>query len=726
MALSAGQRFGPFELLACLGAGGMGEVWKACDSRLGRTVAIKFLHAANAGHLQREARAIASLNHPHICTVYDVGPDYLVMEYIQGKPLPASMPVEDAVRFAAQIADALAAAHSKGIIHRDLKPDNILVTSTGVKLLDFGLAKLQYSALASASQAITETMQGTVKGTIAYMSPEQAKGIPADARSDIFAFGLVFYEMLSGERAFQGKTAADLLAAILRDEPNLARAPQHMREIIGRCLCKSPAARFQSAEDLKAALDAASSRPVVSMPAAGSLSIAVLPFANMSPSKDDEFFSDGLTEEIISALARIPEVKVIARTSAFALKGKQDDIRGIAGKLGVTRVIEGSVRKAGNRIRVTAQLINAADGVHQWSRRYDRELNDVFAVQDEIAAAIAQALELTLAPRFASARREPPSLPAYEAYLRGRHLWNKRTAESLTRAIQYYQQALDHDPGMAAAFAGMADCYLILATLMITSPAIVVPRARAAVTRALELDPGSGEARATLASIRSFCDWDWEGAEHEFQRAIALEPNYSVARQWYGATLCSTGRLAEGREHLRAALQLDPLSPMVGTQLAVGYYLERRYADALRECASVLDLHPAFWVAWHWLGVCNQALGRPEDAIEHLTQATHLSVDSPMACASRGHALAQSGKKAEAERVLSDLQRRCESEYVPPYTLALICGGLGRNGDALRWLEQAHEERSPAIALWLRSEPRLDSLRSETRFQRILHSARLG
>jgi len=298
MSLSVGERLGPYELLALLGTGGMGEVWKAYDVRLDRTVAIKFLHAADTSTLQREARAIAALNHPHICTIYDIGLDYLVMEYIEGTTLPAPMAPDDAIRFAVQIADALAEAHAKGIIHRDLKPDNILVTATGVKLLDFGLAKLQRPAVSSESTTVTETIGGTLKGTIADMSPEQAQGKPLDVRSDIFSFGLVLYEMLSGERAFKGETPVDTIAAILRDEPKLLDAPKQLREIVECCLCKSPAGRFQSADELKAALQACVATPTVYEPSADHLSVAVLPFANMSASKDDEFFSDGLWHSI--------------------------------------------------------------------------------------------------------------------------------------------------------------------------------------------------------------------------------------------------------------------------------------------------------------------------------------------------------------------------------------------------------------------------------------------
>src|SRR5580658_6168110 len=402
MALTAGTRLGPYEILAPIGSGGMGEVYRARDPRLGREVAIKFLHAKYSDRLESEARAIAALNHPHICAVYDVGPDYLVMEYIEGTPLKGPLAHTEAVRLGAQIAQALEAAHAKGITHRDLKPANILVTASGVKLLDFGLAKLTVAEDFDA----TRTIAGTMSGTAGYMSPEQAQGQAADPRSDIFSFGVVLYEMLSGRRAFAGDTAIAIIAAIVRDEPRPIDAAPELHAIVTRCLRKSPAERFQSAADLRIALEsAAMAKPTEKQP-----SIAVLPFANMSRDVDDEYFSDGLAEEIINALTQISGLKVIARTSAFAFKGKNEDIRKIAETLGVSNVLEGSVRRAGNRLRVTAQLIHAADGTHLWSQRYDREMTDVFAVQDEIAAAITSALQLKLSP---VRERRMPSLPAW-------------------------------------------------------------------------------------------------------------------------------------------------------------------------------------------------------------------------------------------------------------------------------------------------------------------------
>ena len=387
MSLSAGDKLGPYEILSPIGKGGMGEVWKAHDPRLNREVAIKVSGSQFSERFEREAKAIAALNHPNICQIYDIGPNYLVMEFIDGTPLPGPLPQKQALLYALQICDALDAAHKKGITHRDLKPANILVTASGVKLLDFGLAKVGTASAAPASddatQSIDLTEVGTVLGTASYMSPEQAKGEPADARSDIFSFGVVLYETLCGRRAFSGNSSIEIMAAIVRDEPAPLDAPSSLCAIVARCLRQLPPDRFQSMSEVRAALEQASATATAKSP-----SIAVLPFANMSGDKENEYFSDGLAEEILNLLAKIPDLKVIARTSSFAFRGKEQDIRKIAETLGVSNVLEGSVRKAGNRIRITAQLINAADGTHHWSERYDRDMTDIFAIQDEIGKAI--------------------------------------------------------------------------------------------------------------------------------------------------------------------------------------------------------------------------------------------------------------------------------------------------------------------------------------------------
>src|SRR5580704_3958596 len=413
MPLSVGEKLGPYEILAPIGAGGMGEVWKARDTRLNRIVAIKRLKGDYPARFQQEAHAIAALNHPHICQIHDVGPDYLVMEYVEGKPAQGPLRADDAVRLAVQIAGALEEAHGHGVLHRDLKPANILVTAKGsAKLLDFGLAKLTTDS----DRDVTMTAEGAVAGTPAYMAPEQAEGKPLDERSDVFSFGAVLYEMLSGQRAFAGNSTAQVLSAVLRDEPAPLHAPAELQRIVGRCLAKQPRDRFQSAKELKTALEQVSAKPAQSQP-----SIAVLPFANMGGDKENEYFSDGLAEEIINFLAQIPGLKVIARTSAFAFRGKEQDITKIAEALRVATILEGSVRRSGNRLRVTAQLIDAQDGSHLWSQRYDREMADLFDLQDEIAQAIASALQVKLSGAPAPLQNYKPNLPAYEALLKARH-----------------------------------------------------------------------------------------------------------------------------------------------------------------------------------------------------------------------------------------------------------------------------------------------------------------
>jgi serine/threonine protein kinase len=365
MPISPGDKLGPYEILASIGAGGMAEVWKARDSRLNRVVAIKRLKGQHGARFLQEAHAIAALNHPHICQIYDVGPDYLVMEYVEGEPLSGPLRAEEAVKLALQIAGALEEAHGRGILHRDLKPANILVTPKGAaKLLDFGLAKLMTEGDSSA----TQTIEGTILGTAAYMAPEQAEGKPLDERSDVFSFGAVLYEMLSGNRAFRGNSTATVLSAVLRDDPAPLQSPAELQRIVGKCLAKQPGDRFAGMAELRVALEQMSTKPPDQQP-----SIAVLPFANMSRDADDEYFSDGLAEEILNVLAHIPDLKVTARTSSFAFRGKELDVRKIAEALSVGTILEGSVRRAGSRIRVAAQLINAADGYHLWSERYDRD-----------------------------------------------------------------------------------------------------------------------------------------------------------------------------------------------------------------------------------------------------------------------------------------------------------------------------------------------------------------
>jgi TolB-like protein len=553
----------------------MGEVYKATDTRLGRIVAIKALKGPHSDRFEQEARAIAALNHPHICTLHDVGPDYLVMEFVDGAVLSGPLPVEEALRLALQMAAALEAAHAKGITHRDLKPANILVTREGVKLLDFGLAKVSEVKEASVTQTLdAQTLAGTILGTAAYMSPEQAEGKPADARSDVFSFGAVLYEMLSGRRAFEGESAISTMAAVLHKEPRRLDAPPALERVVMRCLEKQAARRFQTMAELREALQQVTAKPAEKQP-----SIAVLPFANMSADKEQEYFSDGLAEEIINALVKIPGLKVIARTSAFAFKGQNADVRKIAETLGVAHVLEGSVRRSGNRIRVTAQLITAADGSHLWSERYDRELADVFAVQDEISAAIAEALHTKLSPQAAAKLRYTPKLPAYEALLKARHFHWKVTRESMDQARVFYEQAIALDPQYALAKAIYADYLFGRTTVGMTPMREAAPAARAMAQSALELDPSLPEAHVVLGVLAATHDYDWKEAAHRFTLATtddSASPHCHLSSGLY--YLLGSGRRKEAVVELERAVQGDPLQLTIRTFLAVCLGAAGRYA----------------------------------------------------------------------------------------------------------------------------------------------------
>ena len=555
IAWAPGTALGPYELIGRLGAGGMGEVWKARDTRVDRLVAIKRLNAEHAERFKREARAIAALNHPHICQLYDVGPDYLVMEYIDGPILTGPMPVPDAQRLASQIAEALAAAHRKGIVHRDLKPANIMVSESGAKLLDFGLALIDGPASVDATMSIALSRPGAVVGTVAYMSPEQAQGHTVDVRSDVFSFGAVLYEMLSGRRAFGRDTLIASLSAVVNDVPAPLDAPATLERIVSRCLAKHPRDRFQSMTEVLSALEQTLNRSSSQHP-----SIAVLPFANMSRDPDDEYFSDGLAEEIINLLAKVPNLKVTARTSSFAFRGKEQDIRQIGDALGVRTILEGSVRRAGSRIRVTAQLINTEDGYHLWSERYDRELTDVFAIQDDIAEAIAGALKTTLVARPA---KHTPSVPAYEALLKARQLLRTYVPEAHARALEYCQQAIALDPQYAAAYALLAFVNLHSTTHIGRRMTAVAPEIRRAAARALELDPLETQPHFLLGAVAFAHDYNWSEAEREFEIALG-SPSAPAEAHWSRACFLSTfARFEESTAEMRRAVELRSADPPV-------------------------------------------------------------------------------------------------------------------------------------------------------------------
>jgi TolB-like protein len=579
MPLPPTSRLGPYEVVRLLGAGAMGEIYSARDTRLGRLVAVKLLPdtlAGDPGHairLRQEALAASALNHPNVMAVHDVGTEgdifFVVSELIEGETLrerlaAGPLPTGRALDYAAQAARGLAAAHDKGIIHRDLKPENLMIThDERVKIVDFGIAKIE-SPLRRPDEsglAPTEagaTMPGVLLGTIAYMSPEQLRGDPIDGRSDLFSLGVILFEMLGGQRPFRGGTAAEVMAAILRDTPAPPpHLPAAVTDVVRSCLAKDPAERFATAHDLVRALEAAArhradaARPA-DRPAPGeeASTVAVLPFSNVGAGPEDAYFSDGLTEQLIHELTRVRGLRVLAWSSASKLRGREDDLQRAAREVGADHVLVGSVRRDGDRVRIAARLLQTATGYYLWSESYDRELEDLFAIQESIARAIAGTLERTL-----SARQRPPlstqRVEAYDLYLRGRYLWNQRTKEGLEQGVECFGQALAADEGFALAHAGLADAYCLLAEYGIMEPRRAMPLARAAALRALELDPRSSEAHTSYAMIRSLHDWQWDEAEALYRRSIELNPGYATAHHWLAIDLLpQLGRFAEAQEEI--------------------------------------------------------------------------------------------------------------------------------------------------------------------------------
>jgi serine/threonine-protein kinase len=679
----SGAQVGPYILVEPVGAGGMGEVWEARDPRVGRTVAIKRLKPEYAERFKQEARAIAALNHPHICQLYDVGDDYLVMEYVDGAPLRCPQPHEQAVRLALQIADALHEAHSKGIVHRDVKPGNVLVNKRGAaKLLDFGLARMGGADLSGdSSMTSVATVEKQIAGTVAYMSPEQAQGLPMDARSDVFSFGLVLYELLSGSTPFKGDTPVATLSSIVKDDPPALRTSSALEPVIRRCLAKSPAARYQSMADVRAAMEQTTS-PTDARP-----SIAVLPFANMSGDPEQEYFSDGLAEEILNALVRVPGLKVIARTSAFAFKGQNVDVRRIAEQLGVNHILEGSVRKAGNRVRVTAQLIVASDGSHLWSDRYDRDLADVFAIQDDIAQAIARELQTKLAP--APARHQPP-LAAYEAVLKGRHYYQQWTPDAQKLSEACYRNAIALDPRYVQAYCELGMHYFSAVTENQMSVGEAAGIMSGLAEKALAVDPTSPEGHVVLALV-AVLDYDWPRAGREFQLALAATHVQPLVRHAYaGWYLLPVRQDDEAWRQITLALQEDPLNALLRL-LVCEMLLAKDDPAGEIEALKLLELHPHFWIAMGWLTPYYVRTGRLDEARRYAERASQLRPHHPGLTGALAVVLHLSGETERAASLM-DLGGPDEAFSVPLIRFNFHVG-QGDLAAAAPFLEKCIEQR---------------------------------
>jgi serine/threonine protein kinase/Tfp pilus assembly protein PilF len=735
-----GKTISHYKILEKLGEGGMGVVYRAQDTKLDRIVALKFLpkhllcdNEAKT-RFEHEAKAASSLNHPNITTIYEIdefeGECFIAMEYVEGNSLKELIKeetfiIEEVLNIAIQVAEGLNAAHKKGLVHRDIKSDNIMLTAEGlVKIMDFGLAKLR------GVSKLTKT--GSTVGTLAYMSPEQVQGMEVDQRSDIFSFGVVLYEMITGQLPFKGEHEPAIMYSILNETPEpLARykadVPEELQRSVGKALEKNREMRYQNVEELRTDLTrirrGLESSSVIPSSKKPQPSIAVLPFTNLSVDKEQEYFCDGLTEEIINVLTHIEDLRVVARTSAFAFKDKHEDIREIGRKLNVGTLLEGSIRKSGERLRITAQLVKVSDGYHLWSERFDRDLADVFAIQDEISLAIVDKLKVKLLgdEKERIIKRYTQNLEAYDLYLKGRYHWNRRTPEALKKAIIHFEQVIQKDPSYALAYAGLADCYSMLAQVYVLSPKEAFPKARTLASKALELDETLAEAHTSLAFVLQRFDWDWAGAEREFKRSIELSPNYATAHQWFAmGLLVNLGRTSEAITEINKALELDPLSLIANT--AAGYvYLDAGYEDkAVEQAEKILDMDPTFGFAHLLLADVNERRGKYDEAVEAILKGnSFVGFISQQEVASLRETYVSSGLTSYLRRWLEILQSKTEQGQVLYYEIASLYARLDETEKAIAYLEKAYEEHDYSLSDLLVDDV-FNKLRSDQRFTALL------
>ncbi len=712
-----------------LGQGGMATVYLALDRKLHRHVAIKQLRPEAASGLGverflREIKTAAGLTHPHILQLFDSGEadglPYYVMPYIEGETLrgrlerEGALPITDALRIAREVAEALAHAHDHSVIHRDIKPDNILFLAGSALVADFGIAR----AFSAASlEPLTHT--DMFVGTLQYMSPEQAGG-KAEARSDLYSLGCALYEMLVGAPPFTGPPET-LIARHALDPPPSIRSvrpavPEAVEGIVFRALAKAPADRFATAGQFAEALRAPPPDPPGG---ADEESIAVLPFANLSADPEAQYFSDGITEEIINALARIPGLRVAARTSCFAFRGREVDLSDVGAKLKVATVLEGSVRRAGQRLRITAQHVKVRDGYQLWTERYDRELEDVFAIQEEIARRIAERLQVSR-PGQRGPIVTPPtkSLDAYHLYLKGRFYWQQR-GQGLKKALECFSRALQLDPDYALAHAGLADACSLIAEYGLAEPGRMLPQARAAARHALELAPGLAEGHCASGTLALLFDWDWPRAAAELRRAIELNPRYDAARYWLALYLTYIeGRFDEGVDHAERAVALDPLAALPAAQMGMVLFGAGRHEAAIVALQRATALDQALFLPYLMLGVLYEDLERSAEAYAMLETAVTASGRHPWTLAALAVCASSLGRPEEAQAIYDELVARKRREYVQSAMLALVTAAIGRVDEAFALLEQACEERDgilfyskryPAFKL-LQRDPRMNGI----------------
>lgn len=797
MVLPPDTRLGRYRILSALGAGGMGEVYLAEDTQLRRKVALKVLppHVADDRErklrFEQEARAASALNHPNIVTVHEIGSEgeslYIAMESIEGETLRSRMrrerlDLKTALAIATQVGAALDAAHRGGIVHRDLKPENIMIRNDGgVKVLDFGLAKLVQPFGGAGPDTETHTRlrttPGVIMGTFAYMSPEQARGADIDARSDIFSFGVVLYEMLTGQLPFAGDTATDMIASILKTEP---RPLSHLsgdispdlERIVGRCLRKDRDERYQHVADLlidlrdvKRELDFTSARVrsapppahttdpsrfgkrIVATAAAVVLllsviagvfyfrqqrsrhataydapidSIAVLPFDNAGRDPAAEYLSDGITESLINRLSQLSKLKVMSSNAVFRYKGKTTDAQAIGRELNVRAVARGSVNRIGDRLVITVSLDDAADNHRIWGDQYVRPFADLLDVQSEIAQEVTANLrvKLTGADQQQLAKHYTEDTEAYQLYLKGQYEWKKHTPRDIEKAIGYFNEALAKDQNFALAYTGLAACYGVLGNSYVR-PLDALPKAKEYATKALAIDDGLAESHLAMGALHLLYDWNVVEADKELDRALALNPNKADIHQFKAILYELTGRFDEGLREAQRAQELDPQSVSFSMEVGSKYYFARRYDEAITQLEKTIALEPHFVHTHLYLGQAYEQKGMYGKAIEIYQNALANVEHHPELVAALGHAYALSGARDKAEASLAELREMSKSQYVSPYHFAVIYVGLGETDKAFESLKEATDDRSYWVA-WLKVEPQMDPLRSDPRFAKLL------